>query len=131
MCLRNLIVGFIFLALAGSAALSDGLPSGVMEGHLKILSRNPVDLGDENATTITAGNYDDYPVLILSRDGQKEIARVTADGNGNYRTALPPGDYLLDVQGRVRRHVRAKPQPFTVVSNQTVRIDMEIDTGVR
>jgi hypothetical protein len=70
-------------------------------------------------------------VLILSRDGQKEIARVTADGNGNYRTALPPGDYLLDVQGRVRRHVRAKPQPFTVVSNQTVRIDMEIDTGVR
>jgi hypothetical protein len=131
MCLRNLIVGFIFLALAGSAALSDGLPSGVMEGHLKILSRNPVDLGDENATTITAGNYDDYPVLILSRDGQKEIARVTADGNGNYRTALPPGDYLLDAQGRVRRHVRAKPQPFTVVSNQTVRIDMEIDTGVR
>ena len=59
MCLRNLIVGFIFLALAGSAALSDGLPSGVMEGHLKILSRNPVDLGDENATTITAENYDD------------------------------------------------------------------------
>src|SRR6266699_5909605 len=131
MCLRNLIVGFIFLALAGSAALSDGLPSGVMEGHLKILSRNPVDLGDENATTITAGNYDDYPVLILSRDGQKEIARVTADGNGNYRTALPPGDYVLDVQRRGRGHVRAKPQRFTIVSNHTVRVDMDIDTGIR
>ena len=79
----------------------------------------------------TAENYADYPLLILSQDGQKEIARVTADRDGNYRVALPPGDYVLDVQGRVRRHVRAKPQPFTVASNQTVRVDMEIDTGVR
>jgi len=53
-------------------------------------------------------------------------------GNGNYRIALPPGDYILDVQGRLPKgHVRAKPQRFTVVSNQTVRIDMDIDTGIR
>jgi len=125
--LKNLIVGCIFLVLAGSATSSDALPSGVMEGHLKILSSKPVDLGDENAATVTAENYADYPLLILSRDGQKEIARITADTNGNYRAVLPPGDYVLDVQGRTRGHVRAKPQRFTVVSNQTVRVDMNID----
>ena len=128
MFLKNLIVGCIFLALAGSATSSDALPSGVMEGHLKILSSKPVDLGDENAATVTAGNYADYPLLILSGDGQKEIARITADTNGNYRAVLPPGDYVLDVQGRTRGHLRAKPQRFTVVSNQTVRVDMEIYT---
>ena len=127
MFLKNLIVGCIFLALAGSATSSDALPSGVMEGHLKILSSKPVDLGDENAATVTAENYADYPLLILSRDGQKEIARITADTNGNYRAVLPPGDYVLDVQGRTRGHVRAKPQRFTVVSNETVRVDMNID----
>jgi hypothetical protein len=37
----------------------------------------------------------------------------------------------LEVQGRAPGHVRAKPQPFTIGSNQTVRVDMEIDTGVR
>ena len=80
----------------------------------------------------TAENYADYPLIILSRDGEKEIARVTADENGKYRVALPPGDYVLDVQGRrPKGHVRAKPQPFTIVSNQTVRVDMGIDTGVR
>src|SRR6266446_6998610 len=103
-----------------------------MEGHLKILSSKPVDLGDENAATVTTGNYADYPLLILSGDGQKEIARITADTNGNYRAVLPPGDYVLDVQGRAQgrtpRHLRAKPQRFTVVSNQTVRVDMDIDT---
>ena len=128
MFLKNLIVGCIFLALAGNATSSDALPSGVMEGHLTILSSKPVDIGDENAATVTPGNYPDYPLLILSRDGQKEIARVTADTKGNYRAVLSPGDYVLVAQRRARRHVSAKPQRFTVVSNQTVRVDMEIDT---
>jgi hypothetical protein len=126
--LKNLIVGCIFLALAGSAVSSDALPSGVMEGHLKILSRKPVDIGDENAAMVTTANYADYPLLILSGEGQKEIARITADTNGNYRAVLSPGDYVLDVQGRARKHARWKPKPFTVVSNQTVRVDMDIDT---
>ena len=128
MLVKNLIVGCIFLALAGSAISSDALPSGAMEGHLKILSRKPVDIGDENAAMVTTANYADYPLLILSGDGQKEIARITADTNGNYRAVLSPGDYVLDVQGRARKHARWKPKPFTVVSNQTVRVDMDIDT---
>jgi hypothetical protein len=57
---------------------------------------------------------------------------VTADEKGNYRVAVPPGDYVLDVQDRRRRrHVRAAPQPFTVASNQTAHVDMNIDTGIR
>jgi hypothetical protein len=124
--LKNLIVGCIFLALAGGATSSDALPSGVMEGHLKILSSKPVDIGDENAATLTTANYADYPLVILSGDGQQEIARITADTNGNYRAVLPPGDYVLVAQRRARKH--AKPQPSTVVSNRTVRVDMEIVT---
>jgi hypothetical protein len=126
MFLKNPIAGCIFLVLAGSATASDALPSGVMEGHLKILSPNPVDAGDENAATVTVENYADYPLLILSRDKQKEIARITADTNGDYRAVLSPGDYVLEVQGRPRKHLRWKSQPFTVVSNQTVRVDMDI-----
>jgi hypothetical protein len=128
MFLKNLIAGCIFLVLVGSVISNDALPPGVMEGHLKILSPKAADLGDENAATVTVENYAGYPLLILSRDKQKEIARITADENGNYRVALPPGDYVLDVQGRARKHARWKPKPFTVVSNQTVRVDMDIDT---
>jgi hypothetical protein len=124
--LKNLIVGCIFLVLAGNAISSDALPSGIMEGHLKIFSPKPVDLGDENAATVTAEDYAEYPLLILSRGEKKEIARITADTNGNYRAVLLPGDYVLDVEGRGRRHLRWKSQPFTVVPNQTVHVDMNI-----
>jgi hypothetical protein len=77
---------------------------------------------------VTAEIYAEYPLLILSRGEKKEIARITADTNGNYRAVLPPGDYVLDEQGRVPKRLRAGPQPFTIVSNQTVRVDMDIDT---
>jgi hypothetical protein len=123
---RYLVLACVFLLLADTASI-DAAPSGFVEGHLKIVSPKPVQPTDENMAAEAAENYADYPLVILSQDGQKEIARVTPDRDGNYRVALPPGDYILDVQGRVRRHVRAKPQPFTIVSNQTVRIDMHID----
>ena len=102
-----------------------------MEGHLKILSPKEVELADGDTPAVTSETYAEYPLIIVSRDRKKEIARVTANRNGNYRVELPPGDYVLDVQGRAPGHVRAKPQPFRVVSNQTVRVDMDIDTGIR
>ena len=125
--LKCLIAVCIFSLLVGMATEAPGF----VEGHLKIISPKDVELADGNPPAITAENYAQYPLIILSEDGRKEIARVTADQNGNYRTVLPPGDYVLDVQGRARGHTRAKPQRFTVVSNQTVRVDMDIDTGVR
>ena len=130
MFLNKLIAGCAFLMLVIGVASSDGLPSGVMEGHLKIVSLKEVELADGNAHAVTAETYSEYPLIILNRE-KKEITRVTADMNGNYRVTLPPGNYVLDVQGRAPGHVRAKPQPFTVVSNRTLRVDMDIDTGIR
>ena len=125
--LKYLIALCIFSVVANTATE----PAGFVEGHLKILSSKEVELADGSAPSMTAESYAQYQLIILSQDGKKEIARVMPDGNGNYRAALSPGDYILDVQGRARGHIRVKPQRFTVVSNQTVRVDMDIDTGVR
>ena len=127
---QYLISACASLLLAGAVPI-DAAPSGFVEGHLKIISPREVELANGTPASITAESYAEYPLIILSQDGKKEIARVTADENGNYRTVLPPGNYVLDVQGRAPGHVRAKPQQFTVVSNQTVHVDMDIDTGVR
>ena len=131
MFLKNVICGWILVMLIGSAVLSDPVPPGFVEGHVKIFPLSDVNLKDDGnpAKTITEAPYAEYPLLVLTRDGKKEITRVTADRNGNYRVELPPGDYILDVGARTPK--RPKPRPFTVVSRQTVRIDMTIDTGIR
>jgi hypothetical protein len=66
----------------------------------------------------------------LSQENNKEITRLTADEEGNYRIALPPGAYVLDVQDRAAKRLRARPQPFTVLSNQIVRVDMNVVIGL-
>src|SRR5881396_987810 len=130
--LKYLISACVFLLFAGSTSIN-AAPPGFVEGHLKFVSPKEVELADGSPPAdVATVNYAEYPLIILSRDEKKEIARVTADANGNYRLALPPGDYILDVQGRPPKgHVRAKPQRFTVTSNQIVRVDMDIDTGIR
>ena len=129
---KNLIVGCIFLVLAGSATSSDALPSGTMEGHLKIVSPKAVEPSDNMPRPAVAPEtYAEYPLIILSQDGKKEIAQVTPDENGRYRVELPAGAYILDVKDRAAKRIRAKPQPFTVISSQTVRVDMNIFTGFR
>src|SRR5438067_6982972 len=75
--LRYQIAACIFLLLVGSAMSNDASPPGVLEGHLKILSATPVQPTDENVVAETGGHYADYTLVILSRDGQKEIARVS------------------------------------------------------
>jgi hypothetical protein len=128
--LGSLIAAGAFLIADGGGA-SSPIPPGFVEGHLKIFSLKTVELAEDRVSKFATANYAEYPLLILSKDGGKEVARITADENGHYRVALPPGDYVLDVKGRAPQGIRAKPRPFTVVSQQTARVDMELDTGIR
>ncbi len=129
--MSRLFVGCVSVAvlsvLAGPA-LIHAAPTGIVVGHLSIVAHEEVELADEKAPAVAT--FARYPLVILGKD-EKEVTRVTADAKGDYRVVLPPGDYVLDAQGRTRRHLRAKPQPFTVISNQTVRVDLTIDPGVR
>ena len=126
--LKYPIAASIFFVLVGTALIT-AAPQGFLEGQLKIISHRPVALADENTAPMTARNYADYPLIILTRDETKQIARITADKDGNYRVALPPGAYILDVQRGESAQLRAKPLPFTVISNETVHVDMTIVTG--
>jgi hypothetical protein len=128
---RSLIAGCIAVIAFGWARSSAGAEPGVIEGHLKIASLKSVQLEDGSPSKGAAPDYASYPLLILSKDGKKDIREVIADKDGNYRVSLPPGDYVLDAKGRKPKGIRAKPRPFTIVSRQTVRVDFDLDTGVR
>ena len=129
--IRNLILSAICALLAVAANANDPA-TGIMEGHLKILSFKEVELAQGGTPEKVIGdNFGDYPLVIRSRGGHKEIARITAGPDGNYHAELPEGNYILDIAKRERKHARATARPFTVISNQTIRVDFEVDTGVR
>ena len=116
--------------------LINAASQGFLEGQLKIISGRPVQLDDEHPSrpidekpAATSADYANYPLVVLSQGDKKQVARITADAQGHYRAALPPGDYILDAEGRVRRRLHVRAQPFTIVANETVHVDMTIDTG--
>src|SRR5258708_7267631 len=115
----------------GCARGSDAAEPGVLAGHLKIVSLKGVQLDDASPSKGTVADYGSYSLLILSKDRQTKIREVTADKDGDYRVSLPPGEYVLDAKGRAPKGIRAKPKPFTIVSEQTVRVDFDLDTGIR
>ena len=121
----------IFLMLSGSASVK-AADEGFMEGHLKIVVIRAVE--PDNMPQSAPETYAEYPLIILSQDGKREISRLTADKSGNYRAALAPGAYILAMQERpaeerAAERIHAIRQPFTVVPNQTVRVDMTIFIG--
>ena len=133
MFVKDVIRLCVLLMLIGRVVWSGPMPPGFVEGHVKIFPLSDVNLSDDTGAP-NSGNaqpYFEYRLIVRSREGKKEITQVTVNRNGNYRIELPPGDYILDVLGPESRPARAKPRPFTVVSNQTVRVDMDIDTGIR
>jgi hypothetical protein len=127
---KYLVSGFLIFLLGGSPSIN-AASQGFLEGHLKIIFGMAVEPSDDMPRPeVKPESYAEYPLIILSQEEKKEIARVTADENGNYRVGLPPGNYVLDIQDRKAKHVRVAPRPFTVVSNQTVHVDMNILIGM-
>lgn len=131
MSLKYLVAAVSLLIPFGGIRAADGVAPGFLEGHLMITAPQGVQVAEAKTAKGAPGDYARYPLVILSRADHREVARVTADKDGNYRVALPPGDYVLDALGRAPGHVRATPKPFSVVSSRTVHADFELDTGVR
>ena len=132
---RYLILVCICSAFTAPVSIN-AAPQGFLDGQLKIISGRPVALDDETASkpidekpAAAGADYANYPLVILSQGEKKQVARITADAQGHYRAALPPGDYILDAEGRVRRRLHVRAQPFKIVPNETVHVDMTIDTG--
>jgi hypothetical protein len=132
--IRYLIAVCICSAFTAPVSIN-AAPQGFLDGQLKIISGRPVALDDENPSKpidrkpAVGADYANYPLVVLSNGEKKQVARITADAQGHYRAALPPGDYILDAEGRVRRRLHVRAQPFKILPNETVHVDMTIDTG--
>ena len=114
---------------AKSEAGSSPAP-GFLEGCLKVHISGGAKLADGDESRAAKVNYAEYPMVILRKDNREEIARITPDEKGHYHVALPPGDYLLELKTRVLKRIVTQSRPFTVVSQQTARVDMELETGL-
>ena len=127
--MRRLILFPALASLCWFAVETSAGPSvapGFLEGRLKVHVSGGARLADGDEAKAASVDYADYPIVVLRKDNREEIVRITPDEKGQYRIPLPPGDYVLELKTRLRKRVETQQRPFTVVSQQTARVDLEI-----
>lgn len=108
-------------------------PVGYLEGKVTIGPLRPSQRVDEPAAPVPAETYAAFPIKILKSDGATWVADVKVRVDGTYRIGLVPDTYVVALAGAgIRiRHGRDLPKTITIVADQTVRLDIDIDTGMR
>lgn len=126
-------LGVCLTTLLSVVFSANAAPEGFVEGQLRIVAGRAVQLDatdSEQSKEAAHESYPNYPLVVVTQGEKKQVARFTADAEGKYRVALPPGNYVLDVEGRVSRRLRAKPQPFTISPNLVSHVDLTVLTGL-
>jgi hypothetical protein len=105
--------------------------SGVLEGHVTVGPLSPVAEAGVPEPTPAPEVYAERKIVIYAETGQQEVARVDIDGAGNYRVTLPVGIYVVDINHLGIDLAKGLPQRVEIKSQQTTRLDVDIDTGIR
>jgi len=107
----------------------------VVRGHLDIgplcpVERNPPD----PACQPGPAQYNQYKIVVYDAAHKTLLNSVALDAQGNYRIALQPGTYVIDISphpdGRIGG-ASGVPRQVQVKSGETVTVDISIDTGIR
>jgi len=128
------IIALVIITLAGAVALYAGMfqqgdVSGTLKGTVTIGPLCPVEPCSVPRDQVVAA-YAARPLLITSKEGTF-VQSVTADPDTGYSISLRPGTYVVDIAHQGIGGSPDLPKTVTIRAGETVRLDIDIDTGIR
>lgn len=106
-------------------------PMGYIEGQVTIGPLRPAQRLGEPLPPVPPAAYAARAIDVFAADGATLVTRVRINSDGTYRVALAPGTYVVDIARAGVDRARGLPTTVTIASGQTVRLDIDIDTGMR
>ena len=128
------IIALVVIILAVVLALNAGMfqkedASGTLTGTVTIGPLCPVEPCSVPRDQILAA-YAARPLLIRT-EGGTIIQSVTADPDTGYSVSLRSGTYVVDSAHQGIGGSPDLPKTVTIRAGETVRLDIDIDTGIR
>jgi hypothetical protein len=112
-----------------SCSGSDSEP-GILQGKVTIGPLVPVE--QEGVTyEVPCEVYESRKVIIYKNNGSDLVKEADIDCDGRYRVALSPGTYIVDINHIGIDSSPNVPTEVEIISQQTARLDIDIDTGIR
>jgi len=125
--------GELFVQVVGNTDSSDDssvrLAAGYVAGHITI-GPNCGGPEKEGETCVTPPSaYSSREVVVYDNDKVSVNVKGKIDAEGNYKIALGPGNYFVQV---VPAGIKAgEKMPVKITSFQTTIVNFNIDTGIR
>ncbi len=125
------VIIFSGLLSACMANLDNGTPAyGMVYGVVTIGPLCPVE-----PCQLTEDQIDDIyaarKIIIYREDTSTVVQTVSIDDDRYYRAYLLPGNYVVDINREGIDHSSNVPVAIKLGENESLRIDIDIDTGIR
>ena len=132
-------ISLVLLVLAGSLWLLSCQPGGpetvLLQGAVTIGPIFPVEIPGETRP-VPPEVFTSRKIMIYDESGKKlvreiYITQIGQTAAGYYTAQIAPGTYTIDINHLGIDSSGNVPQKITVSADETVTIDINIDTGIR
>ena len=106
-------------------------PAGILEGQVTVGPLQPVERVGQPTATPAPEVFTSRSLNIFQSDGKTLVTSLHFNPDGTYRVALQPGTYMVDIPQTGIGFARPLPKTITIHSGETIRLDIDIDTGIR
>ena len=118
------------MVVTGCGCPGGAQPPGILEGVVTIGPLTPVQTSGEQPP-VPPEVYAARKIMVYAAQGDRLVAQVDISGDGTYRVELSPDSYTVDInRGGIDRSADV-PVRVDIVSGGTVRLNIDIDTGIR
>jgi hypothetical protein len=69
--------------------------------------------------------------MVYNEEGSELVRQVDIDCQGHFSAILKPDTYTVDINHLGIDHSADVPKKIEVKSGETIRLDIDIDTGIR
>src|SRR5438132_5876160 len=122
----SMVLAFLIM----SALFSPGqTPSGAETGIEGVITISPTQAGPVRDDSPASRPLANAAFAVENEKG--EAASFTTDGQGHFRTSVPPGHYKVSMKGRRPGIGRFGPFEVDVVPGKMARVQWECDSGIR
>ena len=131
--LGKLGLGFgLSLLVLVTGACSQAIPTtGWLEGQVTIGPLVPVMREGENPPTPAPEVFEAREIVVLKPNGTSEVMRVPLDDVGKFRSELPVGAYVVDINHLGIDYADGYPKEVEIHEGEITWLEVDIDTGIR
>ena len=122
----SIILGLLIMtACVSPGQTSSGAETGI-EGIITISPTQAGPVRDDSPASRPLAN-----AAFAVENEKGEVASFTTDGQGHFRSSVPPGHYKVSMKGRKSSIGRFGPFEVDVVAGKMTRVRWECDSGIR